>query len=71
MSIAELRNLPPTEKLKIIEVLRSDLAGDEDSFSSPAWRKEAVCQTEAEFAVGRSEVLDWEAAKQELRWHFQ
>ena len=71
MSIAELRKLPPTEKLKIIEALWNDLAGDEESLASPAWHEDALRQTEAEFAGGRTEVLDWEAAKKELRKRFE
>ena len=71
MSIAELRKLPPTEKLKIIEALWSDLAGDEDSFASPAWHQDALRKTEAEFAARRIESLDWEDAKKKLRKHFE
>ena len=67
MSIEELRKLPVTEKLKIIEALWSDLAADDDSFFSPAWHEKALRETEAEFAAGRVEVLDWEDAKNELR----
>jgi putative addiction module component (TIGR02574 family) len=67
MSIAELRKLSPTEKLKIIEALWSDLAADEESFASPAWHEDALRQTEAEFAAGRIEALAWEGAKKELR----
>lgn len=71
MSIAELRKLPPSEKLKIIEALWSDLAADEDSFASPAWHEAELRKTEAEFAAGRIEVLDWEDAKKELRKRFE
>ncbi len=71
MSIAELRKLPPTEKLRIIEALWSDLAGDEESFASPAWHEDALRQTEEEFAAGRIETLDWEDAKKELRKRFE
>jgi len=67
MSIAELRKLPPTEKLKIIEALWSDLAADEDSFVSPAWHEDELRRTETEFAAGRIEVLDWDEAKKQLR----
>lgn len=67
MSVAELRKLPPTEKLRIIEALWSDLAADEESFPSPAWHEEELRRTEAEFAAGRIEVLDWEEAKKQLR----
>ena len=71
MSIAELRKLPPTEKLRIIEALWSDLAADETSFASPSWHEEALRKTEAEFAAGRVEILDWEDAKKDLRKRFE
>lgn len=71
MSIAELRKLPPTEKLKIIEALWSDLADDQESFVSPGWHEEVLHQTEAEFAAGQIETLDWEDAKKELRKRFE
>jgi putative addiction module component (TIGR02574 family) len=67
MSIAELRKLPATEKLKIIETLWSDLAADDGSFASPAWHEDALRATEADFEAGRIEVLDWEDAKEQLR----
>ena len=69
MSIAELRKLPPAEKLKIIEALSlwGDIAADDVSFESPAWHEEKLRKTEAELAAGRIEVLDWEDAKKELR----
>jgi putative addiction module component (TIGR02574 family) len=71
MSIAELRKLPPSEKLKIIEALWSDLAAEEESFASPAWHEEELKKTEAEYAAGRIEALDWEDAKRELRSRFE
>ena len=71
MSIAELRKLPPSEKLKIIEALWSDLAGDQEAVASPAWHEEALRKTEAEYAAGRIDVLDWDAAKKELRKRFE
>jgi len=67
MSIAELRKLPSDEKLKIIETLWSDVASDDEAFSSPAWHEEELRKTEADFAAGRLEVLDWDEAKKELR----
>ena len=71
MSIAELRKLPPTEKLKIIETLWDDLAADEAAFPSPAWHEEELKKTEAEFAAGRIEIVDWQEAKRELRKRFE
>jgi putative addiction module component (TIGR02574 family) len=71
MSIAELRKLPANEKLKIIEALWSDLAADEDSFASPAWHEAELRKTEADFAAGRIESLDWETAKKDLLTRFE
>ncbi len=71
MSIAELRKLPSVEKLKIIEALWGDLAEDEDAFESPAWHEEELKKTEAGYATGQIEALDWEDAKKELRKRFE
>ncbi len=63
--------LPPGEKLKIIEVLWGDLAGDDGAFVSPDWHQDELRKTEAEFSAGRAEILDWEDAKKELRRRFE
>ena len=71
MSIAELRKLPADEKLKILEVLWGDLAGDEDAFESPLWHEAELRKTEADFKAGKLETLDWEDAKKQLRSQFE
>jgi putative addiction module component (TIGR02574 family) len=71
MSIAELRQLPPDEKLRIIEALWGDLAADQTSFDSPSWHQDELRKTEADFAAGRVEVLDWTEGKKELRHRFE
>lgn len=71
MSIADLRKLPRSEKLKIIETLWSDLAADEDAFESPSWHAEELRKTEADFAAGRLESMDWDDTKKELRKRFE
>ncbi len=71
MSIAELRQLSPADKLKIIETLWGDLAADDQAFSSPAWHEGELQKTEADFIAGRIEVLDWQDAKKELRQRFE
>jgi hypothetical protein len=71
VSIAELRQLPPEEKLKIIVTLWGDLATDEASFSSPIWHGDKLKSTEVEFAAGQIEVMAWAEAKKELRQRFE
>jgi putative addiction module component (TIGR02574 family) len=71
MSLADLRKLPPHEKLKIIESLWADVAAEDDSFPSPAWHEQELQRTQADLPAGRVEVLDWEDAKKELRKRFE
>ena len=71
MSLTELRKLPPDEKLRIIEALWSDIADSETEFESPARHQEELRKTEADFAAGKIEVLDWTDAKKELRRRFE
>ncbi len=59
MSIAELRRLAASEKMKIIETLWNDLAADEASVDSPGWHEQELQKTETDFAADRVEILDW------------
>jgi putative addiction module component (TIGR02574 family) len=71
MSLAELRQLPPAEKLKIIEALWSDLAQKDELVTSPDWHQDELRNTEKEFDAGRIESVDWQKAKKELRQRFE
>jgi Putative addiction module component len=71
MSIAELRQLPVDEKLRIIETLWSDLSGQDEDIAAPAWHEQELSQTQTAFLEGREEVMDWSDAKKELRSRFE
>ena len=71
MSIAELRRLPNSEKLKIIETLWADLSADEASFESPDWHADELRKTEEDLKAGRVTAVVWEEAKKELRKRFE
>jgi putative addiction module component (TIGR02574 family) len=66
MSIAELRNLPRSEKLKIIEALWEDLSSDSDALESPVWHTAELDSTVRDFEEGKIEVLEWDDAKRQL-----
>jgi putative addiction module component (TIGR02574 family) len=70
MSIAELRQLPNDEKLRIIETLWADIAADDTSFEGPDWHVKELAQTETDLASGKVTAVDWDAAKKELRGRF-
>jgi len=71
MSIAELRQLPNLEKLKIIETLWSDLSGDETAIESPDWHAIALKKTEADYRAGTISSVAWDDAKKSLRSRFE
>ena len=71
MNITELHNLPAVEKLKIIEALWGDLAGDESSLPNLAWHEAGLKETEEKYLTGDIEVLDWQLAKKQLRSQFE
>ena len=67
MTVESLRQLPRSEKLKLMETLWEELSRPDDEFESPAWHAKELAATERRLAEGKEQVLDWDAAKQSLR----
>jgi putative addiction module component (TIGR02574 family) len=71
IDIAELRGLPPIQKLRILEALWDDLAADDGQYQSPSWHAAELQETAEAYAAGRIETVDWSAAKDDLRKQFR
>ncbi|OHX36423.1 hypothetical protein BJL95_16605 [Methylomonas sp. LWB] len=71
MISAELRQLPATEKLKLIEALWDDLLDNENDVPALPWHQEELQRTEAAYAAADVEVVDWRQAKKALRSRFE
>lgn len=68
MSILEqMKVLPRTEKLRLMEALWSDLSLVEEELDSPGWHENALRETEARVATGEERQIDWDEAKRLLR----
>jgi hypothetical protein len=67
MSIESLRQLPRSEKLKLMEMLWQELSQPENEYESPAWHAKELAATERRLAEGKEQILDWETAKKSLR----
>ena len=67
MSIESLRQLPRSEKLKLMETLWEDLSRPDEAFESPAWHAKELAATERRLAEGKEQLLDWDTAKDALR----
>ena len=71
MTAESLRQLPRTEKLKLMETLWEELSRHDDEFESPAWHAKELAATEQRLAEGSEQMLNWETAKQSLRDKFR
>lgn len=66
----DLKSLPKSEKLMLMEDLWRDLSAM-DGFESPSWHEEELRKTEADYRAGKVESLDWDEAKKQLRRQFE
>jgi hypothetical protein len=71
MTIDTVRQMPRSEKLKLMETLWEELSHPDSEFDSPAWHAEELAKTERRLAEGKEQVMDWEKAKKALRSKFE
>ena len=67
MAMPTIKQMSWTEKLQAMEELWESLSQDEGRLESPTWHADALEETRQNYAAGREQPIDWEAAKQELR----
>ena len=67
MSIAEIHQLPLSEKLQIMEAIWDDLRATAEKSPVLEWHKELLDARDAAVANGREQVLDWDDVKPTLR----
>lgn len=66
MSIAEIRRLPLSEKLQIMEALWEDLRAHAEDVAVPEWHKEVLDSRRRAVEEGREKVLDWDEVRSSL-----
>jgi len=66
MSIAEVKQLPLSEKLLIMEAIWEELRAQADQVPVPGWHKELLDERRKAVEEGREEVLDWDSIKDSL-----
>jgi hypothetical protein len=71
MTDEAIRELPRSEKLKLMELLWEELSHPMGAFESPAWHANELAATEQRLAEGKEKTLDWESAKKTLRSKFE
>ena len=71
MTVETVRQLPRSEKLKLMETLWEELSRPDNGFESPAWHAKELAETERRLAEGKEQVMDWEKAKKAMRSKFE
>ncbi len=66
MTIAEVHQLPLTEKLQIMEAIWEDLRSQADKVPMPDWHKSLLGERQKAVAEGREKILDWDTVKNSL-----
>jgi hypothetical protein len=63
----DLRQMSVPEKLRLMEDLWRDLSQSERDVTSPEWHGAILAEREHKLASGEDTLLDWDAAKRQLR----
>ena len=63
----DIRQLPKDEKLRIMEMIWTDLTTAGDEIESPAWHEDALRETAQRVESGVESPIDWAEAKVQLR----
>ena len=54
-----------------METIWEDLSREDEEVESPGWHQQALLETERRLNAGQEKIVDWQAAKRELRNRFE
>ncbi len=63
MTADDIRQLPKDEKLRLMELIWSDLTATDDNLISPGWHGDVLKETAERVAAGEELPVDWAQAK--------
>lgn len=66
IALAEIRELPLHEKLRMMEALWDGIAPSEAEVEVPQWHKDLLDEREQLILDGKATFIDWETAKQQI-----
>jgi hypothetical protein len=71
LTTIQVEQMSRTEKLQAMEAIWASLSVPDTEVESPAWHANALRETEERVARGEEHIVDWGAAKRELRNRFE
>ena len=68
MTQLNIHNLPPSEKVALMEQLWDSLCNNSDPASmTPSWHKDVLERRLHDFEQGKEQLLEWNEVKEELK----
>lgn len=64
---SEIRELPLSQKLELLEAIWSELASNPNTIDVPQWHKDILDERQQGLEKGSMEVIDWEVAKEQIK----
>lgn len=68
---SEIRKLPLSEKLDLLESVWSELSSDPDAVDVPQWHKDILDERQRGLEQGSIKSIDWDVAKEQIRHRIQ
>lgn len=68
---SEIRKLPLSEKLDLLESVWSELSSDPDAVDIPQWHKDILDERQRGLEQGSIKPIDWDVAKEQIRHRIQ
>jgi putative addiction module component (TIGR02574 family) len=62
----EIRKMPLSEKLELLEAVWAELATDPDTIDVPQWHKDILHERQLAIDQGSMQSIDWEVAKEQI-----
>ena len=62
----EIRKMPLSEKLELLEAVWAELAADPDTIDVPQWHKDILDERQRAVDQGSVQFIDWEVAKEQI-----
>jgi putative addiction module component (TIGR02574 family) len=62
----EIRKMPLSEKLELLEAVWAELAADPDTIDVPQWHKDILDERQCAVDQGSMQSIDWEVAKEQI-----
>jgi hypothetical protein len=59
--------MPIRKKLRVMEAIWDDISREEENLEVPQWHKDVLDERERLIAEGKSQFVDWEEAKQQIK----